>query len=307
MKGTKRIATGRGLLVLLAVALGTLATATYGQNSSYPPVIPGALAEVYRSADSGDLKAWIFEPEGHSAEDERPAIVFFFGGGWNSGTPTQFVPQSRHLAQRGMVAIVVDYRVRSRQGTLANVAVSDAKAAVRWVRTHADRLGIDPDRIAAGGGSAGGHLAAATTMLPGNDDTETTAKISPAADALVLFNPALILAHYDGETDLEAEKLDNLRPRLGSEPESMSPYHNVRPGLPPTIIFHGKTDKTVPYRHAELFADAMVAAGNRCELVGYEDQGHGFFNQKRGDGSSYRDTTRRMDEFLVSLGWLDQL
>ena len=56
-------------------------------------------------------------------------MVFFFGGGWNGGTPGQFRPQARHLAGRGMVAIVVDYRVKSRHGTLANVAVSDANRA----------------------------------------------------------------------------------------------------------------------------------------------------------------------------------
>jgi acetyl esterase/lipase len=74
--------------------------------------------------------------------------------------------------------------------------------------------------------------------------------------------------------------------------------------LPPTIIFHGEKDKTVPYRHAALFCEAMTVAGNRCELVGYPGQGHGFFNAHRADDSAYRDTIRLTDEFLVSLGWL---
>ena len=122
----------------------------------------------------------------------------------------------------------------------------------------------------------------------------------------MLFNPVLITAPIAGLSDPEAEKLERLRARLGAEPESMSPYHHVRSGLPPTIIFHGEDDKTVPYRHAELFTEAMISAENRCELVGYPRQGHGFFNFHRKDNSAYPDTIRRMDEFLVSLGWLDE-
>lgn len=295
----------RSLQALLAGMLAVLAVSAQAQRPGYPPELPGARVEVYRTAGDIDLQAWIFEPVEHSTGDSRPAIVFFFGGGWNGGSPGQFRPQAEYLAERGMVAVLVDYRVKSRQGTLANVAVGDAKAAVRWVRAHADRLGIDPDRIAAAGGSAGGHLAAATATLPGHDDSQSMADVSSAPNALVLFNPVLITAAFPGQTDLEAQKLDRLRVRLGAEPESMSPYHHVRPGLPPTIIFHGENDETVPFRHAESFSQAMAEAGNRCELVGYTGQGHGFFNPYRRDDRAYRDTTRRMDEFLVSLGWLE--
>ena len=72
------------------------------------------------------------------------------------------------------------------------------------------------------------------------------------------------------------------------------------------MIFHGEIDKTVPFHHAEIFTEAMIAAGNRCELHGYPNQGHGFFNFHRKDNSAYYDTVQRMDDFLVSLGWLEQ-
>jgi acetyl esterase/lipase len=293
--------------IILAVMLIGFVLPAQAQRPGYPPEIPGARTEIYRSAEDVDLRAWIVEPSGHSADNRRPAIVFFFGGGWNGGTPGQFRQHAAYLAERGMVAILVDYRVRSRQGTLANVAVSDAKAAIRWTRAHADRLGIDPNRIAASGGSAGGHLAAATAMLAGHDDAQDGAGTNSEPNALVLFNPVLITAPVPGQPAPEAERLEKLRARLGAEPESMSPFHNVRPELPPTIIFHGENDKTVPYRSAEAFTDAMTAAGNRCELVGYPNQGHGFFNAHREDNSAYRDTLGRMDEFLVSLGWLEAL
>jgi acetyl esterase/lipase len=292
------------LTLPLAVCLTMLATVAFAQKPSYPPEMQGARAEVYRSTDTIDLEVWIFEPQGHGTDDARPSMVFYFGGGWNGGTPGQFKPQAQYLAERGMVAIAVDYRVKSRHGTPAKVAVSDAKAAIRWVRTHAARLGIDPQRIAAAGGSAGGHLAAATATLPGHDDSQSVAAVSSVPNALVLFNPVLMTAPYRDLSEKEEQKFKNFQTRLGADPESMSPFHHVRPGLPPTIIFHGENDKTVPYQQAELFCDAMTAAANRCELVGYPGMGHGFFNAHRADNSAYRDTIARMDDFLVSLGWL---
>ena len=289
--------------VSLAVALCLLSGPLSAQRP-YPPELPDARVEVYRSTADAELRLWIFEPQGHRPGDRRPAVVFFFGGGWNGGSPGQFEQQSRHLAGRGMVAMVADYRVRSRHATLANVAVSDAQAAVRWIRANAEKLGVDPKRIAAGGGSAGGHLAAATATLPDHDKADADRKTSAVPDALLLFNPAVILAPVPELPTPSNERLARLETRLGAEPESMSPYHNIKPGLPPAIVFHGKLDETVPYRHVELFCEAMAAEGNRCELVGYEGEGHGFFNHGRGDGTAYTDTVRRMDAFLVSLGWL---
>ena len=75
-------------------------------------------------------------PDGHTTADRRPAIVFFFGGGWNSGTVEQFRPQAEHLAKRGMVAALADYRVRSRHKTSPFACVADGKAAVRWLRAN---------------------------------------------------------------------------------------------------------------------------------------------------------------------------
>ena len=114
------------------------------------------LAEVYKHASGDDLWIYRFEPEGHDpSADQRPAAVFFFGGGWNGGSVSQFEKHARYLAQRGIVAFLADYRVKSRQGITPDACVQDGKSAIRWVRANASRLGVDPKRIAAGGGSAG--------------------------------------------------------------------------------------------------------------------------------------------------------
>ena len=121
--------------------------------------LPGSRAEVYKTIGDVKLKVYIYEPKGHKAGAKQPAIVFFFGGGWRGGTPKQFQEHCRYLASKGMVAMTADYRVSSRQGTKPVHCVRDGKSAVRWIRQNADRLGIDPDRVAAGGGSAGAAAA----------------------------------------------------------------------------------------------------------------------------------------------------
>ena len=92
--------------------------------------------------------------------------------------------------------------------------------------------------------------------------------------------------------------------RLGIEPLAISPAHHVTADGPPAIIFHGRADTTVPYITTEAFAEKMKAAGNRCELVGFEGQAHGFFNYGRNENKYFLETLKRADEFLVSLGYL---
>jgi len=285
------------LSLFVALTAGAQEKTAKKKTGGHPPVIEGTKSETYRKVGDTELKVWIFEPAQKSAKP-LPAIVFFFGGGWSGGSPTQFEPHSRHLASRGMIAIVADYRVKTRQDAKPADCVSDAKACVRWVRANAARLGIDPERIAVGGGSAGGHLAASTATLPGLDTAKDDKSVSCLPNALVLFNPATVLAPFPG-LDLKGFGAGLSKEKFGCEPTEISPLHHVKKGTPPTIIFHGKSDTTVPYSTVEKFAEVMKAAGNRCELVGYEGQPHGFFNK-----SKYAETLAAADDFLVSLGYL---
>ena len=274
------------------------------RNRAHPPRLEGARVEVYKAVGDARLNMYIFQPPDHKASDRRAAIVFFFGGGWTSGSPRQFEQHCRYLAKRGMVAMAADYRVSSRHRTRAVQCVADAKSAVRWVRKHAERLGVDPKRIVASGGSAGGHIAACTGIIRGLDEAGEDRSVSSAPDALVLYNPVLVLAPVAGKSFFDETRLERLERRLGTEPRKVSPYHHLKKGAPPTIIFHGTADRVAPYETARLFTDAMVKAGNQCELVGFKDSGHGFFNHGRGDGSAYFTTVRAMDEFLIMLGYL---
>ncbi|QDS94637.1 Carboxylesterase NlhH [Roseimaritima multifibrata] len=299
------------IVVLLTMCL--LSSPAFGQSVGYPPSFDDARAETYKTIDDVEMKVWIFDPPDHQASDSRPAIVFFFGGGWTTGNPAQFERHCRYLASQGMVAMTADYRVRSRHGTLADKSLEDAESAIRWVRDNAKRLGIDPNRVAAGGGSAGGHLAACLGVVAplSQPATEPASKqTSSVPNALALFNPALLLAPFEeirlGQNEDGVDKFADIATRTGVPPERISPIHHIRSGLPPTVIFHGEADTTVPFETAKRYTELATQAGNRCELASYPHATHGFFNYGRGGepGEFYPLTVSRMHTFLQSLGYL---
>ncbi|MEL7267636.1 MAG: carboxylesterase family protein, partial [Planctomycetota bacterium] len=99
---------------------------------------------LYKTTKQAKLRLNMFLPPDHRAHDSRPAIVFFFGGGWVGGSPSQFYGQCKALADIGVVAISAEYRVRSRNKTTPKECVADGKSAMRYVRANAAQLGIDP-------------------------------------------------------------------------------------------------------------------------------------------------------------------
>ena len=253
--------------------------------------LDGAKSVQYKQVEDTKLFLHVFNPKDHKASDRRPAIVFFFGGGWNGGTPKQFEPHCTYLASRGMVAITAEYRVKSRNKTTPFECVKDGKSAIRWVRANAVKLGVDSKRVAAGGGSAGGHVAAATGNCLGLEEEGENLKVSSKPDVLVLFNPV-----YDNSS--KGYGHDRVKPRW----KEISPMHNIRKGAPPTIVFLGTKDKLIPVSTAQEYEKRLVAVGSRSELHLYEGATHGFFNKSKGD--AYPDTVIKMDDFLNSLGWL---
>ena len=288
-------------LVFLAVLCAFSSSAQ--RKQAWPAKLEGAEKAVYKTIGEVKLHLHIFRPVKQKAN--APAIVFFFGGGWKSGTPKQFEQQCRYLSNRGMVAVTAEYRIRNLHGTLATACVEDGKSAVRWIRANAKKLGVDPNRIAAGGGSAGGHVAACAGVIKGLEAKGDDGKISSVPNAMVLFNPPCVMAPVPERKDfLNPEKIAGLRVRMGVPLEQLSPWHHVRKGLPPTLVLHGEADTTVKFWTAESFVRKMKKAGNRAELAAYPGEPHGFFNSGRRGNKMFIATMRRTDEFLAQLGWL---
>ncbi len=275
-------------LLLCVVALAVAALPETSQAQAKADARP---ALVYKKVGDRELKLFITNPSDWMTNDKRPALVFFHGGGWKGGAAQQFTPQSHYFAARGLVCIQVQYRTLGASPTPPLVCVQDAKSALRYVRAHAAELGIDPNRIAAGGGSAGGHLAAFTSMVEGLDDPADDLTISPRAQALLLFNP--VFDNGPGGFGYE---------RIGARYREFSPAHNISADAPPTIVFLGTADNLIPVETAQKFKADMEKVGNRCDLHLYEGAIHGFFNNP----PYLEQTIAQCDKFLVSLGWLAQ-
>lgn len=241
---------------------------------------------VFKKTPQGELTLHGFFPTDWKATDKRPVIVFFFGGGWKNGAYTQFVPQAEYFAGRGIVALSADYRIESKHKTTPDVAVEDAKTAVRWVRANAAKLGIDPDKVIAGGGSAGGHLAASTALVE-KFDAKDDPKESCRPNALVLFNPFL---NGKGRTMTGADGTNVA--------EAISPTLFLAKGAPPAVMFYGTADPML--EQGREYAATCKELGVRAEVFTADGQPHAFFNR----APWVHLTTRKADEFLTSLGYL---
>lgn len=248
---------------------------------------------VYKTTPQGELKLHVFSPAGEiQSAVQRPCIVFFFGGGWRSGSYLQFVPQAEYLATRGIVAACADYRILSLHKTLPDKAVEDAKSAIRWVRGHATELGIDPNKIIASGGSAGGHLAACTALVTAYDAESDNKSISAKPNAMVLFNPAMNIS------TLFKERVTGDSAMTLEMAEAITPNSFLSQDTPPAILFFGTADKLKA--GGDEYITKAKALGLRAEMYAAPGMPHGFFNKE----PWLQVTTRQMDVFLTSLGYL---
>ncbi|MCW4454210.1 alpha/beta hydrolase [Flavobacterium sp. MXW15] len=246
----------RDMQWIMAMLFGFAVLSASAQESAAPAI------ERIEGGDGQPMAVHVFAPP-QPAKAPRAAIVLFHGGGWTVGEASWIHGTARLLAEAGMVAVSVEYRLSNRDDVTPFDAVADARAAIRWVRREATRLGVDPGRVAAGGISAGGHLAAATAVFD-----EPSADAVPARpDALVLSSAAVAVAG------------DGWFRRLAggaAQAAALSPDRYVRHGMPPTILLQGEEDSVTPAAGARDFCDSLRRVGTTCELHLYPGVGHLF-------------------------------
>ena len=274
-------------LIAFSVGCLLLAPGCHGLDA------PGQAQYVYRTIEGRKLTLDFDYPPDWQPSDKRPAIVFFFGGGWLAHNIAQFKPQAEYFARRGLVCARADFQVLVGSTDWGDTAwldrrVGDALSAVRWMRGNAAQLGIDPNRIVAAGGSSGGHLAACTFFgegISGAGDKSVSSK----PDAMILYNPALNLVALRAFAGLDHAMLKRI-----------SPSFRVCKETPPTLIIDGTADELNP--QIREFVEKSKSVGAPVEACYVEGQPHAFFNKS----PWLEKTTREADEFLCRIGYLRQ-
>jgi acetyl esterase/lipase len=206
----------------------------------------------------------IWAPAGTAANARLPVVIFFYGGGWHSGSRHDYGFAGRAFAGEGFVTVIPDYRLTPK-GRWPDF-LNDSAAAVAWVQANIAAHGGDPDRIALMGHSAGGYNAAMLALDP---------KWLRAAggDAAALRGVAALAAPLDFlplEKGGSADKaMGHVRPAAATQP-----IRFARGDAPPLWLATGDEDTTVRPRNSRNLARAIAAAGGRAELRLYPGMGH---------------------------------
>jgi acetyl esterase/lipase len=249
----------------------------------------------YKITPQGDLKLRVYLPQDWSADDHRPAILFFFGGGWIGGGINHFSAQAEYLAKRGMVATLIDYRIDSKHHTTPDKAVEDGLDAMKWIADNAGKLGIDTDKIIASGASAGGHIA---TCLALCNTKETDKKSGMRPSLLVLFNPVLDLTNATAELEFSSRELELIEAIGPDVARAISPNQHINEQTPDTLMVFGENDPLL--QQASDFILIAKQFGTETQLLVAPNNGHGFFNKEPWKSS----TMRAIDQYLVEKSYL---
>lgn len=232
----------------------------------------------YANPDGQHLMLNIALPTENAAP--RPAVVCIHGGGFRAGDRKGWNDRCRRLAERGFIAVTIDYRLAPRYPFPA--AVEDCKAAVRWLRLNADKYRIDPDRIGAVGDSAGGHLAqylGVTGDVHDFDGDQNPGPPSRVSCVVNFYGPSDLTRSYGRSVDAH----EVLPLFLGGDVEQQrkrhvlaSPLYWVTPRAAPTLLVHGTEDRYVNYEQAQWIHERLKAAQVEVELLSLRGAGHGF-------------------------------
>lgn len=214
-------------------------------------------------------------PEGQM----RPAVVIIHGGGFNDGDKAR--PRElnfcTNLAANGYVCMSINYKLsrpNARQIPTWPQSLHDAKTAVRWLRKNAERLQVDPNRIAAMGGSAGGNLSAMLATTGPKDGLEpdgTYAEFSTTVSCAIDFYGAVKLMEYH-----DMKMFSKTRAEAPELYEKASPVNYVDKGDAPMMIVHGTADTLVLISQSEALVAAFKKAGVECEFIIVPDGPHTF-------------------------------
>ncbi len=265
------LAQGRATRVIATTALGEFGhDALAGRAAAHVQKVRVERNVVYRRVAGRELRLDVYRPRADDAVGERrPAILQIHGGAWVIGDKReQGLPLLKYLAARGWVGFNANYRLSP--GATFPDQLIDLKAALVWIRQHADEYGIDPDFVVVTGGSAGGHLTALMALTanqpryqPGFESADTSVQAAV---------PFYGIYDFTNRNDTMPPEFRNwiarplvIKAFFEDEPEryaAASPLDQIHPDAPPFLIVHGDKDTLAPVADARTFAEQLRAVSH---------------------------------------------
>ena len=246
--------TRRGFLAAAGIAAAAPALDVLaGQGGGSRNAISVEKDVVFGKGGAMDLRCDLYRPR--PGTEKRLAAILIHGGGFGGGSKETLTERARPYAELGHLTIAAQYRLTGQAGWPA--MIEDVKTAIRWTRANASSLGVDPTRIVIVGYSAGGYLAltaAGTQNLAELEGTGGNAGVGTEVAACVAYYPAT----------------------AGGPPPSASPATYVTERFPPTVLFHGVADTTVPLESSQRFFQMLRDAGVPAELHSFAGVDHIF-------------------------------
>jgi acetyl esterase/lipase len=286
--------------VFYAIALWiTFAVPSLARAENKPAPIQVERDLVYGKGGDQDLMLDLAMPK--NGDGPFPVVICIHGGGWTQGKRQDMSKTIETLAGRGFVAVTPTYRLAPDNKFPAQI--EDCKAAVRWLRSNADKYKVNSDRIGAIGFSAGAHLACLLGLTTKDDGLEGkggSADQSSRVQAVVSFFGPTDLTLNDWSEDVEKRILiPFLGDTIKNKPDlykKVSPVNYVTKEAPPFLFFHGDKDPLVGVKQSKLLAEKLTKAGVSAKLVIVEGEGHGWAGKK------LMDNIEEMVNFLNDCG-----
>jgi acetyl esterase/lipase len=214
-----------------------------------------------------------------------PVLVWIHGGGWQSGSKREGLQNLLFFARQGFLCVSIDYRLSSE--ALFPAQIEDCKCAIRFLRAHAQKLNLDPNRIGVWGASSGGHLAALLGTSGGRPALEGQggwASFSSQVQAVCdWFGPTDFLKMGDFPSQIDHNGPDSPEARLLGGPiqtrpaaaKQANPITYITKNAPPFLIMHADNDPLVPFNQSQLLVNALQKAKVEASLVVVPGGGHG--------------------------------
>lgn len=232
---------------------------------------------VFGAADGRELHLDVYQPGG---ERLGTAVLLLHGGGWRMGSKDRMEQHARVLVEAGFTGIASEYRLTLEARWPAQI--HDTRRAIRWVRSEAASLGIDPDRICLQGHSAGAHLALLAAGTPHDasyDAPNDSAEVSAAVAAVAAVYPPTLF-HASGERPSGALPGRVLLGEDATDADAAwaSPLAQVSSDFPPTMLIHGDADEVVPFSASLRMQERLKEAGVPVDAQYFAGLPHGFAN-----------------------------